>query len=150
PKLAFLLALAYLCFFNADTEMFSVFYFLILFSFSALGFGILGHVINDVADANHDLKNKKKNILNSLSKKNVLLISLGCLLMAYVPWCFLKVDFVIAVLLITELLLFVLYAIKPFRLKEYRFTGVIVDAMYAYVLPGILIVYATNLFFNKP
>jgi hypothetical protein len=60
---------------------------------------------------------------------------------AFVPWHYLPWDKYSIGLLCIELLLFVVYALPPFRWKELGWLGVVTDAQYAHVLPGALAAY---------
>lgn len=105
---------------------------------TTIGFMGFGYLTNDLADRKKDALAGKSNGTANLSKVSVSLLVITFLAIAILPWRYLRMDGISAICIITELALFVLYAFPPFRLKERGFTGVIVDALYAHVVPGFL------------
>ncbi len=150
PKIAFILSHCYLCFAIFQTDIVRSVLFVLLFTISALGFGMLGHIINDWTDAETDRKSEKKNIANAFGFRKLLWVTSGTLLIAFFPWFFLGFDHIIAAFLIAEILLFILYSVKPFRVKERKWGGVLFDALYAYALPTALVFYSATIFFEQP
>jgi 4-hydroxybenzoate polyprenyltransferase len=108
---------------------------------SLIGIAALGYIINDISDIEQDLKSGKKNKTAGLSKIQKLLLIGFTSLLAFAPWVFLPFTKLSIFLLLTELLLFVLYSFKPFRLKEIKILGLLCDALYAHVVPGFLAAY---------
>lgn len=97
-----------------------------------------GYLTNDLADRKKDALAGKSNGTANLSKMSVSLLVITFLAIAILPWMYLRMDGISALCIFAELALFVLYAFPPFRLKERGFAGVIVDALYAHVVPGFL------------
>ncbi len=105
---------------------------------TTIGFMGFGYLTNDLADRKKDALAGKGNGTAKLSSASILLLVLTFLAIAILPWIYLPMDRVSVVCIITELVLFVLYAFPPFRLKERGFLGVITDSLYAHVVPGFL------------
>ena len=104
-------------------------------------FGIsgFGYYTNDLADIKKDAAAGKPNALADVSWFLRILLLLFLLSCALLPWVFyFPVKSWTIILLIIEFGLFILYAFPPFRLKERGFFGVLADAGYAHVVPGIL------------
>jgi colanic acid/amylovoran biosynthesis glycosyltransferase len=105
---------------------------------TTIGFMGFGYLTNDLADRKKDVLAGKSNSTTNLSSISVVLLLLTFLAMALLPWMYLPMDWISWLCIIIELVLFVLYAFPPFRLKERGFLGVITDALYAHVVPGFL------------
>lgn len=142
PKLALLLGHCYLAFALFQPSGVYALKFASLFLISSIGFGVLGHVINDWADVKTDKLVGKSNLLNGVSMQLQLLLTLASFALAVLPWIFLAVDAVITSLLAGELVLFMTYALHPFRFKERGLLGLLFDSLYAFVIPSILVFYA--------
>jgi 4-hydroxybenzoate polyprenyltransferase len=68
-----------------------------------------------------------------------ILVALGFLVLAILPWVvYFPFDALRAGLLGAEILLFILYVLPPFRLKERGLLGIATDALYAHALPAAL------------
>lgn len=102
-----------------------------------------GYYINDCFDTEVDLKAKKTNTAaqHTLARRvlilaTLVLASVGSALFLFwsEPW--------FMVVAVSELLLFVLYSIPPFRWKEIPFLDVVTDALYAQVLPLVVVALA--------
>ena len=105
---------------------------------TTIGFMGFGYLTNDLADRKKDALAGKSNGTTNLSTASISLLVITFLAIAILPWIYLPMDRISLACIITELVLFVLYAFPPFRLKERGFLGVITDALYAHVLPGFL------------
>lgn len=105
---------------------------------TTIGFMGFGYLTNDLADRKKDVRAGKSNSTINLSSISVALLLLTFLAMALLPWMYLPMDWISWLCIVIELVLFVLYAFPPFRLKERGFWGVITDALYAHVVPGFL------------
>src|SRR5262249_57433548 len=68
---------------------------------------------------------------------------------ALLPWLYLPLHWENGSLLGFELLLFVLYAFPPFRLKERGMLGLFADALYAHAIPAVLAVMTFSLMANR-
>ncbi|MBK8659458.1 MAG: UbiA family prenyltransferase [Bacteroidetes bacterium] len=102
--------------------------------------GIAGYayLLNDWSDEQKDLIAGKSNATLGLSviQKWGLLLLFGAL--AIVPWFYFPTTPFTLSLLVLELALFAAYSLPPLRLKERPIIGVVVDALYAHVVPVIL------------
>jgi 4-hydroxybenzoate polyprenyltransferase len=110
-----------------------------LLAYSTL-FGIagLGYFINDWADIRSDKAAGKKNKVGELKTGSRLLILVALLCFAFLPWIKLPVNIYSWILIGTEIFLFLIYSLPPFRLKEKGFLGILTDALYAYLVPSLL------------
>lgn len=101
----------------------------------------LGYFINDYFDLEADLKVGKSNIVQPLNGvQRFFLLSL-LVFMSLLPWMYLPFTAISFILLITELFLFLIYSVKPIRLKDRAEAGVITDALYAHAIPGLFAAY---------
>ncbi len=107
-----------------------------------LGIAGFGYLVNDYSDREEDQKAGKSNVILEIPKGTFILL-LGILLsMAVLPWVFyFPMDTYSYFLLGVEFLLFILYSLSPFRLKERGFAGVLCDALYAHAVPAVLAAY---------
>ena len=105
---------------------------------TAIGFMGFGYLTNDLADRRKDGLAGKPNGTKGLSNVTISFLVVFFLSIALLPWLYLPIDEVSVVCIAAELILFLLYAFPPFRLKERGFLGVITDALYAHVVPGFL------------
>lgn len=104
--------------------------------FGIAGFGYLS---NDYTDREQDVKAGKFNALVSMQSWQIVLLLLFFLSAAILPWVFFfPMDAISGGLLGAEFLLFILYAVPPFRLKERGWPGALADALYAHTVPAIL------------
>ncbi|MBL1280254.1 MAG: glycosyltransferase [Fluviicola sp.] len=106
--------------------------------FTTIGFMGFGYLTNDLADRKKDALAGKPNGTTNLSTLSILLLIIIFLAIAFLPWFYLPMDQVSVVCIVVELVLFIIYAFPPFRLKEKGFLGVITDALYAHVVPAFL------------
>ncbi len=106
--------------------------------FTTIGFMGFGYITNDLADRKKDALAGKSNGTTNLSTLSIILLIVIFLAIAFLPWFYLPMDQVSVACIVVELILFILYAFPPFRLKEKGFLGVITDALYAHVVPGFL------------
>ncbi len=105
---------------------------------TTIGFMGFGYLTNDLADRKKDALAGKSNGTSNLSSSSIALLFVTFLATALLPWMYLPMDRISMLCILIELVLFVLYAFPPFRLKERGFWGVITDALYAHVVPGFL------------
>lgn len=105
---------------------------------TTMGFMGFGYLTNDLADRKKDALAGKSNGTSNLSSVSVVLLLFTFLAAALLPWLYLPKDRISGLCILIELVLFILYAFPPFRLKERGFWGVITDALYAHVVPGFL------------
>lgn len=105
---------------------------------TVIGFSGIGYLTNDLSDRKKDEKTGKQNSITGLSTLQIFFIGIFLTAVALLPWLYLPVDRISIFLIGSELLLFIIYAFPPFRLKEKGFLGLIVDALYAHVVPSLL------------
>ena len=103
-------------------------------------FGIagLGYLINDWADIKSDFRAGKSNKIGELKPALRIIILIILLVVAFAPWVWLPTNIYSYGLILLEVLLFLMYSLPPFRLKERGILGVLTDALYAYVIPSTL------------
>lgn len=120
---------------------------LVVWMFGAAGFG---YFVNDCFDIEQDAAAGKPNRSGSLSVATRLLVAMGLLTIALLPWYWLPGNFTSALLIAFHLLSFLLYSIPPIRFKERYYLGAITDALYSYFLPVLLVAYTAWLVNNLP
>ncbi|MCJ8288273.1 MAG: glycosyltransferase [Crocinitomicaceae bacterium] len=137
-KVPLLIAFCYFLLFAGDVHPFTAALSILAALGTTIGFMGFGYLTNDLADRKKDLLAGKPNGTTKLSSVSISLLVLTFLSIAILPWIYLPMDRISVICIITELVLFVLYAFPPFRLKERGFLGVITDSLYAHVVPGFL------------
>ncbi len=140
-KAPLLICWAYVMILLTGTEPWLAFYFMLLAFSTLFGMAALGYFINDLADISSDKKAGKDNYLSNLSTWMRLLVLSGLLLFSFVPWIWFPKTPFTYVLIGTEIFLFVMYSLPPFRLKQRGILGVFTDALYAYIVPSVLACY---------
>lgn len=108
---------------------------LLLFLLSAAGIAAFGHLVNDAADREDDVRAGKPNPLVTWTGGQIGLAVLGALVIGVVPWAFLDARPAARIFLVVEPLLLVAYAVAPLRLKGRGMLGAVTDAAYAYAVP---------------
>lgn len=113
----------------------------ILSIITIVGFAAFGHLVNDFFDIEQDKAAGKSNIFqNRHAGKTFLLFSISLSAML-VPWVFLPKNWISIGLIIFQIVLFFLYSAPYVRLKEKGIAALIVDALYAHVIPSVLATY---------
>ncbi|MFN8295422.1 MAG: UbiA family prenyltransferase [Chitinophagales bacterium] len=107
----------------------------------SIGIAGIGYAFNDYHDYHDDIINNKQNLFLKFSKMQGILLVFFFVILSVFPWFILPFDKLSLLLIFTEIILFVVYTLPPFRLKERGFAGVIADALYAQVIPCILATY---------
>lgn len=103
------------------------------------GFGVVGYLLNDWADIDDDLKVGKTNLLANVPIAKRFLFLAIALLVTALPWYFyFETDFLSWVLIASQLVLLVVYPVRPFRLKRFPPVAIVVDSLYAFAVPAIL------------
>jgi 4-hydroxybenzoate polyprenyltransferase len=105
---------------------------------TTIGFAGLGYVTNDLSDFKKDALAGKQNSVAQIGRLKIYAILALFIILAIAPWFYLPVDGLSLTLIVVELILFVVYAFPPFRFKEKGILGIITDALYAHVVPGVL------------
>ncbi len=110
---------------------------LFLWMISAASFG---YYVNDFSDIEEDNLAGKKNLVQILHYKYRVLVFflMGMVVIAFqlllnAPT---SLPFILAIL---QMALFVIYSVRPVRLKERFIAGVICDALYAHLLPTLIV-----------
>ncbi|MBI3519111.1 MAG: hypothetical protein HY062_07105 [Bacteroidetes bacterium] len=149
-KIPFLITIPYLVFYISDSEntlKFPVFYILISIAV-IVGVAGIGYLTNDLGDKEKDRLQNKPNATEKLTPLYLSALFILFITLTFAPWVYLPFNRMSAFLLVTEILLFLMYAFPPFRLKEKKIAGVIADALYAHVLPAILASYTFYILTN--
>lgn len=148
PKMGLLMALCYVALALVAAPIMDGLLFCVLFLISAFGFGFFGHLLNDLADEHQDIASQKPNLVVGKGLWFRVMAVVGSAMVAFAPWAILPTDRLILVLLSAETLLFIVYALRPFRLKEQGVAGLIADAAYAFAIPAALVFHAAGLMFG--
>lgn len=99
----------------------------------------LGYYINDVYDNKHDAISGKYNYSAKHSPVMQTVIASILIVAIWLDWHFLNNEELVGVLLATQIMLFFLYSSPFLRLKENPILGVVVDSLYAHLIPGIIV-----------
>jgi 4-hydroxybenzoate polyprenyltransferase/SAM-dependent methyltransferase len=105
---------------------------------AVVGVAGLGHVVNDVFDADQDRRSGRQRAAAGLTRRRRLVLGAALVVAAVAPWLVLPGGPAVWGLLGLELGLFVAYSSPPLRLKERGFLALPTDAAYAYVVPVLL------------
>lgn len=111
---------------------------LLLFTISAIGFAMLGYLINDLFDIREDKIAGKQNLIGESPFWKKVSLLLVAIVLSFSPWLGLPFNNYILYLLIAQISLYILYNSPPIRLKKKPFISNIIDSMYAYLLPFVL------------
>ncbi|MDA9121144.1 glycosyltransferase [Flavobacteriales bacterium] len=139
PKAGVLLSIAlfYLVVWDVPFEV--AFPLLVYSIITLFGFGVLGYLLNDWADIDDDLKVGKTNLLANVSIAKRFAFLVFALLVTAFPWYFyFETDSLSWVLITTQLALLIVYPVRPFRIKRFPALAIVVDSLYAFVVPAIL------------
>lgn len=148
PKLGLLMALCYVALALVGAPVLNGLLFCTLFLISSLGFGFFGHLLNDLADEKQDISSQRPNLVAGRGFAFKAAAVAGSAMVALAPWALLPTDHFTLVLLSAEILLFIVYALKPLRLKERGAAGLLADAAYAFAIPSVLVFHASGLRFG--
>jgi 4-hydroxybenzoate polyprenyltransferase len=138
-KAPFLICVPYLFFIAGHSSFSSVLSGILNSLVSGIGVAGFGYFSNDLADRKADAKAGIANGTQDLNSAQIISIFIFFLTAAIIPWIFyFPLNRMTIGLLAGEFLLFVMYAVRPFRLKERGFAGIVTDALYAHAVPAIL------------
>jgi 4-hydroxybenzoate polyprenyltransferase len=122
---------------QSNAELLNQFLLLFLWMISAASFG---YYVNDFSDIEEDNLAGKQNLVQVLDYKYRVLVffPMGLLPLGFQFLLngFLSVPFALSVL---QLAFFVLYSVRPIRLKERFIAGAACDALYAHLLPALIV-----------
>lgn len=99
--------------------------------------GIGGYFLNDLFDQKADRLAKKFNVTSLLNKNLLTLIIIGLWFIGFYFVYTLSVK--ASLFLIMQFIALLLYSATPFRFKERGVLGVITDALYAHVIPELIL-----------
>jgi len=105
---------------------------------ATIGTASCGYVLNDLTDIKQDRRTGRQNIMAGHGRYSRALIIVIVMLLGILPWAWLPWSPLILTLLVLEYGLFLAYSVSPVRLKTRGLLGPIADALYAYVIPGII------------
>ena len=120
---------------------FKLLWILFLSLTTSFGFAALGYFINEFFDKEDDFVAGKINKLQILNAYKQIILFVCILLFTFIPWAFLPFNKISIVLITIQILLFIIYASYPFRLKKNKYLSGIIDSMYAYTIPLLLSYY---------
>lgn len=147
-KLPLLFSFCYLAILIGNKDYSSANIILLISIVSSIGFVAAAYFLNDLGDRKSDAIQGKENSTVGLNSLLIAIIVSCFVSLAIIPWLWIPFDRVSIAIIIAELLLFYAYSIKPFRLKERGFLGILADAFYAHLLPAILAFYTFILWTN--
>jgi colanic acid/amylovoran biosynthesis glycosyltransferase len=136
-KVPVLISIPYLLLFDAK-DVSESYFFIGLSYCTIVGIACFGYLTNDLADRRTDEISNKPNGTSNLGTVSIILVGFAAMVFAILPWFVFPTSLLSWGLVLLELLLFVLYAFPPFRLKELPFIGAITDALYAHAVPALL------------
>lgn len=109
--------------------------FLVLLSYILIGIG--GYLFNDYHDKKLDLQAGKTSTMNYFSPLSLKVVLFICWFTGFILISYL--SYPAGFLILLQIALLIMYSHPLFRLKERGGLGVIVDSLYAYVIPVIII-----------
>lgn len=101
--------------------------------------GIGGYLLNDIFDIRADTLSEKFNITNLIKPYLVLILILFFWLSGF--YLIYSTSKQAVIILIFQFLLLLGYSVPYIRLKEKGFLGIITDALYAHVIPAIILLF---------
>jgi hypothetical protein len=125
---------------NVDFLLVSIDFLVFLLSFLCIG--LLGYFSNDLADQKSDFLVGKINLASDLNLTKKTLIFLVLLIVGVLPISIYSPK--VFPFILSEIVLILIYAFPPFRLKEKGLFGVLADSIYAYLLPTIIVLVYLN------
>ncbi len=137
-KIPFLITIPYLVFLIGSTASFQPIFSILVSIAIIIGVAGIGYLTNDLGDRKKDALILKPNSTQNLGLPSIVFLLVFFLLLIIAPWFYLPFDRLSLILLSVQIILFVVYAFPPLRLKERGFLGVLTDALYAHVVPAVL------------
>lgn len=115
-----------------------------------IGFAALGYLINDFFDQEKDRLAGKKNFLLGKPASIKFIYFMVAVLLLAGPWYYLPWDRWTLWLMAAQILAYLIYSVPPVRLKERGMAGIVVDALYAHVIPAMMATYTYLLISDLP
>ncbi|MCF8464384.1 MAG: glycosyltransferase [Flavobacteriales bacterium] len=104
-----------------------------------VGFGVVGYLLNDWADVDDDMKVGKVNLLVNLPIFTRIFLFTIAFVLTSLPWFFyFEADLFSWLLIVLQLSLMAIYPLRPFRLKRFPKVAIVIDSLYAFMVPAIL------------
>lgn len=119
---------------------------LLLSLITSFGFAALGYFINEYFDQDDDTNAGKINKLKFITKSHQIMLFSVIAFATFIPWLILPFNKISGGLVITQIVLFILYASPPFRFKKNSYLSGVLDALYAYIIPLLLSYYTYYLY----
>ncbi len=139
-KLPPLLAIAYATALMSTVSIYQIALWLVFLLGSLIVGAIYVSVINDITDLEDDVASGKINRMLQISRGWRWFIPVICVLLGLVFGFFIYPDLLSCLLYLLSWLVFSLYSIKPFRLKNRGILGVLADGCGSHVFPSLLMV----------
>ena len=120
---------------------------LLTFLLSCFGIAGFGHLFLDAFDQREDRMNGKSNGFLLLGDAKAFTALFVLFILGWLPLYFLPHWDTVKWLVLLEFILFVLYAVPPFRCKERGIPGIVIDGLYGYTMPALVawVVFAPEL-----
>lgn len=99
----------------------------------------LGYFINDVTDRQEDEIVSKVNHTKGLPTLVIIPLILFLIAMALAPISLVSADSFALAASIGQIVCFFLYSVPPFRFKRYKIPSILLDALYAHLLPSAVV-----------
>jgi len=112
---------------------------------TTVGFASLGYFINEFFDKASDAKAGKLNKLTFLSPQLQAAVFLSAVVLTFIPWVWLPSTALSWLLIGMQILLFLVYSLPFPRLKESTYLSIVIDSLYAYLVPLVLSFYTFSL-----
>lgn len=133
------MALAYGGILYSDISFQKAVVFLPAILFWLIASASLGHLINDYFDRETDALAEKKNVLEGVAPRKIKLLIVIAIILSLLPTLIFARKIESLLYVVCQAQLFFLYSSSPFRLKTKPFGGILSDALYAHVLPAMVI-----------
>ncbi|MEM9024754.1 MAG: UbiA family prenyltransferase, partial [Bacteroidota bacterium] len=137
-KVPALMAIPYFLLLAGDTDNATAYTAVGLSLATIIGLAGIAYLSNDLADRNTDERAGKPNATAQFQRWHIVALYLGFGLLALGPWWWFPKTWLSYGLLLAELVLFLVYAFPPLRLKERPVWGIVADATYGHVIPATL------------
>lgn len=140
-----LIAVGYLALRSSTESQISFAWLFVGFVISLASTASLGYFLNDWSDISADRIAGKANFAEKMPPQIRAYLGLTLALSALIPWVILPEMSTTLLLVMLEIVLLIVYSVRPLRFKERGFFGIVIDAAYGHVLPFLI---AVTVFFN--